>query len=95
MMQKKTILSLAVCALLSLLLCGCGEKTELHILSGSENQELERILEDCEKETGVQIQMTYKGSVDIMRSLQAGGEGYDAVWPASSMWISLEMKPIR
>ena len=89
MMQKKTILSLAVCALLSLLLCGCGEKTELHILSGSENQELERILEDCEKETGVQIQMTYKGSVDIMRSLQAGGEGYDAVWPASSMWISL------
>ena len=61
----------------------------LKILSGSENQELEGIIEACAEETGVEIQMDYQGSVDIMRQLQEGAEGYDAVWPASSIWISL------
>ncbi|MGN1403979.1 MAG: substrate-binding domain-containing protein, partial [Ruminococcus sp.] len=35
------------------------------------------------------IEMTYEGSVDIMHTLQSGAEEYDAVWPASSLWISL------
>lgn len=61
----------------------------LRILSGSENKELSQVLEDCAKETGVQIEMTYKGSVDIMNELKNGAPDYDAVWPASSLWISL------
>ena len=80
----------AVTAAVILMLSGCGgEKTELRILSGSENQELEAVLEACEKATGVDIQMDYQGSVDIMRTLQEGGGDYDAVWPASSIWISM------
>ena len=66
-----------------------GSGTALRILSGSENQELESILEECARETGVEIQMDYQGSVDIMRELQQGAEGYDAVWPASSIWLSM------
>lgn len=89
-MKIRKILKMAAMAGTCLLLSGCAvEKTELRILSGSENRELEQILEACEKETGVDIQMTYQGSVDIMRTLQAGAEGYDGVWPASSLWISL------
>lgn len=61
----------------------------IRILSGSENKELEEVLADCADETDVQIQMDYKGSVDIMRELQSGAADYDAVWPASSIWISL------
>ncbi len=61
----------------------------LRIVSGSENQELEHILEDCARETGVNIEITYLGSVDIMRTLEQGAGGYDVVWPASSLWISL------
>ena len=75
--------------------CGCsvlegitGRET-IRILSGSENSELEPILEECEKSTGVNIEMTYKGSVDIMQELKKGAADYDAVWPASSLWISL------
>lgn len=75
--------------------CGCsalkgmtGGET-LRILSGSENEELEQILEECEKSTGVNIEMTYKGSVDIMQELKNGAPDYDAVWTASSLWISL------
>lgn len=79
----------AVCMML-ILCSGCGRNRQvLKILSGSENQELEAVLDECSRETGVDIQMEYRGSVDIMRTLEAGGEDYDAVWPASSIWISL------
>lgn len=61
----------------------------IRILSGSENKELSEILEECSKKTGVSIEMTYKGSVDIMNELKNGAEDYDAVWPASSIWLSL------
>ena len=66
---------------------GLGEK--IRILSGSENQELEGILKECAKKTGVNLEITYQGSVDIMRTLQQGAGEYDAVWPASSLWLSL------
>ena len=32
--------------------------------------------------------MTYQGSLDIMRILQSGAADYDAVWPASSLWLT-------
>lgn len=66
-----------------------GGKQTICILSGSENKELESILAECSKTTNVKIEMTYKGSVDIMRELETGAPEYDAVWPASSIWISL------
>lgn len=61
----------------------------IRILSGSENKELGEVLQACAKKSGVTIEMTYKGSVDIMQELQNGANDYDAVWPASSAWISL------
>ncbi|MGN0407738.1 MAG: substrate-binding domain-containing protein [Bacteroides sp.] len=66
-----------------------GEGRTIRILSGSENKELEGILRECEKKTGINIEMTYKGSVDIMHILKSGAAEYDAVWPASGIWISL------
>ena len=33
--------------------------------------------------------MHYMGSLEIMNALKAGGQDHDAVWPASSMWISM------
>ena len=68
---------------------GVFEKETIRILSGSENKELSDIIAECSKKTGVGIEMTYKGSVDIMNELKNGAEDYDAVWPASSIWLSL------
>ncbi|MGI6118081.1 MAG: substrate-binding domain-containing protein [Bilifractor sp.] len=65
-----------------------GSKGKLSILSGSENKELAPILEDFAKKEKVEIDMHYAGSVDIMRALQKDDIGYDAVWPASSLWIT-------
>ena len=65
-----------------------GGDVTLRILSGSENQELEGILDDFARERGVNIEMDYQGSLDIMRTLQGESIEYDAVWPASSLWLT-------
>ena len=65
-----------------------GGDVTLRILSGSENQELEGILDDFARERGVNIEMDYQGSLDIMRTLQGETIEYDAVWPASSLWLT-------
>ncbi len=65
-----------------------GGDVTLRILSGSENQELEGILDDFVRERGVNIEMDYQGSLDIMRALQGETIDYDAVWPASSLWLT-------
>ena len=65
-----------------------GGDVTLRILSGSENQELEDILDNFAREHGVNIRMDYQGSLDIMRTLQGERIDYDAVWPASSLWLT-------
>jgi Ca-activated chloride channel family protein len=64
-------------------------KNSLRIVSGSENRDLEFLLEDFCGKNGAAVTITYMGSLDIMQILQQGGGEYDAVWPANSMWISL------
>ncbi len=64
-------------------------RQSLRILSGSENQELEPILEDFSRESGIWVEMTYQGSLDIMRVLEQDEIAYDAVWPASSLWLNV------
>lgn len=99
---KKIIISVALLACIALTACSGGGAEEgdgsytvagatetIRILSGSENQELEHILKECAEETRVNLEITYQGSVDIMRELQQGAQEYDAVWPASSLWISM------
>jgi Ca-activated chloride channel family protein len=66
-----------------------NKKDSLLIVSGSENRELEFLLEDFCAKNGAAITINYMGSLDIMNILEQGGGSYDAVWPANSMWISL------
>ncbi|MEA2583963.1 MAG: Ca-activated chloride channel [Thermomicrobiales bacterium] len=68
----------------------CDRGETFRIISGSENQSLEPIIQDYAKKEGVAMEVTYAGSVDIMRELATGSDSkYDAVWPANSMWILL------
>jgi Ca-activated chloride channel homolog len=62
----------------------------LSILAGSENEALEPLIQDWARGNGVDVTITYLGSVDISRELQVGDQSaYDAVWPAHSLWIEL------
>jgi len=87
-MTKKR-LALPVAAGLVLLLAGCAARTPFVVLSGSENQTLEPLLNEFSRANGIDVQMKYAGSVDIMLELQKGAAGYDAVWPANGLWITL------
>jgi Ca-activated chloride channel family protein len=66
---------------------GAGRRT-LSIVSGSENQSLEPLLERFERRERVELEMTYLGSVDIMMELAKPEFAYDAVWPANGLWVS-------
>ncbi|MBT1162601.1 VWA domain-containing protein [Bifidobacterium sp. SO1] len=67
---------------------GKAEAT-LNIASGSENKEVAEAIQQAVDDSGVAVTMNYMGSLDIMTALENGGGNYDAVWPASSMWISM------
>lgn len=64
-------------------------KQSLSVVSGSENSILEPLIQEFADKNGIQINMDYLGSLDIMRLLQQDTFPYDAVWPASSLWISV------
>lgn len=67
----------------------------LRIVSGSENRELEPLIEEFSRKNKVSIEMSYMGSIDIMRQLEGDAADFDAVWPASSIWISMGDKEFR
>lgn len=68
---------------------GSYDTEPLKIVAGSENKTLEPIIEKFSKENKVNVEIEYLGSLDIMKQLQSGQVSYDAVWPASSIWLTL------
>ena len=62
---------------------------DFRILSGSENKNLQPIVDRFAAEHHIHIGVDYSGSVDIMLALQSGKVDYDAVWPANSSWLTL------
>ena len=62
----------------------------LSIVAGSENKTLEPFILDWAARNNTALTVTYLGSVDISREIEKGtAGGYDAVWPAQSLWIAL------
>lgn len=88
--KMKAMLIIMLLAVMVMTLSQCTNgKDKIVILSGSENDTLVPILQQFTKETGIDVEMHYKGSVDIMLALQNNVLGSDAVWPANSLWISM------
>ena len=82
------MIKLLITALL-MLFTGCA-RDSFTILSGSENESLKPLLEEFGRENGARIELKTMGSVDMMHLLQKDSlNGYDAIWPAASMWLSL------
>jgi Ca-activated chloride channel homolog len=74
-----------------LALSGCGAgRPDFTIVSGSENESLEPLVQRFCQQRRVRCEMTFKGSLDIGLSLRPGQTlEADAVWPASGVWIDL------
>jgi Ca-activated chloride channel family protein len=104
MRMKLFRLAALITCLASLALSGCDQpseqnqkkaappapKTSLAIVSGSENAALEPLLQQFAKEQRIGLSVKYMGSVDISLELAKGAASqFDAVWPASSLWLDL------
>ncbi len=99
-----TVIFLISC-LAALCLCGCDQgrppeknrrpaqpktNVSLSIVSGSENKTLEPLLKQFGRQHNIHIRVDYMGSVDIAHEIGKGtGSPFDAVWPASGLWLSL------
>jgi Ca-activated chloride channel family protein len=73
------------------LLAGCGARgPQFTIVSGSENEVLEPLVQEFCKSRNTACTMRYLGSLDIALALKAGNDpAADAVWPAASIWIDM------
>jgi Ca-activated chloride channel homolog len=80
-----------IAPLVVLLLTGCaGPGPQFDIVSGSENDVLEPLVQEFCASRRAQCTMRYQGSLDIALSLKAGSDpSADAVWPAASIWIDM------
>ncbi len=78
--------------ILSLALFGCGQQDEqsFTLLASTVHKFMEPQVTAVGRWMGINVQMTYQPSPDIANGLQKGkASGFDAVWPASSLWIIL------
>ncbi|MFG6318420.1 MAG: VWA domain-containing protein [Clostridia bacterium] len=56
------------------------------IIASSENEDLDQDLKNYANSKGVDLEIDYAGTLDIMEKLN-NGEIYDAVWASNSMWV--------
>ncbi len=89
----RCLLALLLAApLVALLLAGCSNTAgpQFTILSGSENDVLEPLVQEFCKSRNAGCTMRYQGSLDIALALKPGNDpAVDAVWPAASIWIDM------
>lgn len=56
------------------------------IISSTENKDLENIIKTYTANNGIDLEIEYAGTIDIMDKLN-NGEKYDAVWTSNSIWL--------
>lgn len=87
-------------ATMAALLAGCGvfsseaegpRQGTLRVLAGSELADLQPILEQAEKETGVSVELDFAGTLDGVQQVVSGhaGQAHDAIWFSSNRYLGL------
>ena len=86
------VLRALLVTILGLLLSACGQQDErtFTILASNIHKFLEPRVTALGRGIGIDVQMTYQRPTEIAREIQKGkASRFDAVWPASSLWIIL------
>jgi Ca-activated chloride channel family protein len=70
---------------------GPGPAGVLRVLAGSELQDLEPMLEEIRRATGVQMKFTYTGTLDGVERVYTGAAARDtdAIWFSSNRYLEL------
>ncbi|WP_066945404.1 substrate-binding and vWA domain-containing protein [Streptomyces lushanensis] len=74
--------------------CSAGdpEPVTLRVLASSELADMEPLLDDLRRETGIRLEMEYRGTVDASEALTSGGYRHDLAWLSSDRYFQLERK---
>ena len=83
------IIVIALYAIISSMVSSVKDKINeetIHIISSTDNKNIEKVLTDYAKESGIKVSVDYAGTLEIMDKLNSG-EQYDAVWASNSMWL--------
>lgn len=59
----------------------------IRIISSSENEDLEPIIQNYAKQKGYKISIDYAGTLDITEKLNNEDNNYDGVWLSNSIWM--------
>ena len=62
------------------------DESKFNLISSSENKILDGEIKSFAKKNGIDLNITYADTLDIMSKLNSG-EKYDAVWSANSIWV--------
>ena len=86
---------LALCLVFGLL-AGCtggaSDGTVLHVLASSELRDMEPLLADLQRETGISLVMDYQGTIDASNALTPGDYHHDLAWLSSDRVFRLKLK---
>ena len=63
------------------------EESKFNLISSSENEVLDQEIRTFARKNGIDLNIYYADTLDIMAHLNEG-EKYDAVWSANSIWVS-------
>ncbi|NGY60253.1 VWA domain-containing protein [Lentzea sp. NEAU-D13] len=98
-MTRRLVPALAVLALLA----GCSDEADpsrpvgdatpgvLRVLAGSELADLQPVLDDAAKATGVSVKFSFTGTIEGAEKVASGAaeQGFDAVWFSSNRYLEL------
>src|SRR5262245_46735625 len=73
--------------------CSCGDQTQqLHGLASTELSDMQPILNELRQDTGVELVLDFKGTVDSANALEPGQYQYDLAWLSSDRYFQLKLK---
>lgn len=69
--------------------CMPAPRPSFRLIAGSGFSTYESLLKRFAARNDVNLEITYRGSLDIMRMLEDGSIAHDGIWDADSLWTSL------
>ncbi|MFD5384573.1 hypothetical protein ACFWMG_06275, partial [Streptomyces sp. NPDC127074] len=95
--RRGVVLALCLALLGTATACSSGDQksTTLRVLASSELRDMEPLLDDLRRDTGVDLEMEYESTVDAGNGLTPGAYHHDLAWLSSDRYFQLRLKESR
>lgn len=91
---SRTFAGLMACAML---IAGTGctsdePDTTLRVLASSELADMRPLLDELRRDTGIAIELDYRGTVEVSASLSQGDDDHDLAWLSDDRYLQLRLR---